>query len=92
MKKTYHSFIKSHDLVNRIYNMIFYLNIIKNEDSEVMVKKRLKKNLSSSEYVESICKCFENKFYKNYKNIELRCNLKDLIFDLNYLKQYLDES
>ena len=53
-KKTWHSFVKSHNLVNRIYDMLDYFH------------------------------CFDE-----VKNIELRCNLIDLINDLDYLKQYL---
>ena len=40
-------------------------------------------------YVETLAKFFEEKKEKNKKNIELRCNLIDLITDLDFLKQYL---
>ena len=89
MAKKVNSFITSHNLVNRIYDMIFYFGVIKDSSNEKVVKKFLKESLLKVEYVESLAKYFEKRLTKNYNNIELRYNLKDLINDLNYLKQYL---
>ena len=89
MQKSVNSFITSHNLVNRIYDMVFYFGFIKDSTNEQLVKKFFKQNLHNVEYVESLAKYFEKRLNKNYKNVELRCNLKDLINDLNYLKQYL---
>ncbi len=69
--------------------MIFYFGVIKDSSNEKVVKKFLKESLLKVEYVESLAKYFEKRLTKNYNNIELRYNLKDLINDLNYLKQYL---
>ena len=69
--------------------MIFYFGVIKDSSNEKVVKKFLKESLLKVEYVESLTKYFEKRLTKNYNNIELRYNLKDLINDLNYLKQYL---
>ncbi len=89
MQKKANSFITSHNLVNRIYDMIYYFGVIKDSANEKVVKRFLKESLLKVDYVESLAKYFEKRFNKNYKNIELRYNLKDLINDLNYLKQYL---
>lgn len=88
MNKKYNAFIKSHNLINRIFDMVVYFNLIKKPYDELTIKKYFKKNINNIEYVESLAKYFEKRLQKNYNNIELRCNLKDLISDLNYLKQY----
>ncbi len=88
MEKNANSFIKSHNLVNRVYDMVYYLGIIKEPTNDQLFKNFFKKRLTEIEYVESLAKYFEKKLSKNYDNIELRCNLKDLIYDLNILKQY----
>lgn len=90
MQKELQSFIRSHNLVNRIYDMVYYFGTIKNPDSEQLLKAFFLKKLEDIEYVESLAKYFEKKLHINKKNVELRCNLKDLIYDLDYLKQYLD--
>lgn len=83
------SFIKSHNLVNRVYDMLCFFNIIKNIENKNLIQKSFLQNLMNIEYVESLAKYFEKKLKENQKNIDLKCNLKDLIYDLNYLKQYL---
>lgn len=83
------SFIKSHNLVNRIYDMLCFFNVIKNIENKKLIQKSFLQNLTNIEYVESLAKYFEKKMKGNKKNIDLKCNLKDLIYDLNYLKQYL---
>ncbi len=82
-------FINSHNLVNRIYDMIFYFGIIKSENREFYIKKFFSQRLEKVEYVESLAKYFENKIKTSQQNIELKYNLKELVYDLNYLKQYL---
>ena len=47
------------------------------------------KRLEDTVYVEELAKYFEEKLRKYKKIPEIRCNLLDLISDLNYLKQYL---
>jgi hypothetical protein len=89
MKRKINSFIKSHNLVNRVYDMVYYFGTIKDSADEQIVKKFFKDNLQNVEYVESLAKYFEKKLQKNYKNVELRYNLIDLVNDLNYLKQYI---
>ncbi len=42
------------------------------------------KNIDTLRYI------LEDKKNKHQKNIELRCNLVDLINDLDFLKQYLE--
>ena len=49
-----------------------------------------KGNINDICFVETIIKYLEDKLYKNKKKVELRCNLSNLINDLDYLKQYLD--
>lgn len=89
-KKTWHSFVKSHNLVNRIYDMLDYFHCFDNEDVE-FAKKEIGRKIQSIYYVETLAKYLEDKKNKHIKNIELRCNLIDLINDLDYLKQYLNK-
>lgn len=89
MNKDYYAFVKSHNLVNRIYDMFVYFKLIKNTFHEPIFKKFIKQRIVDVEYVETLAKYFEDKLKKNKKNIDLRCNLNDLIYDLEYLKQYL---
>ena len=89
MDKDRRRFIRSHNLVNRIYDMLFYLKVLKNSDNEISTKKFFYYRLEDVEYVESLAKFFENKLRKYKKNPDIRCNLLDLIQDLDYLKQYL---
>ena len=88
-RKEFYAFIRSHNLLNRIYDMVCYFGLIKNLDNSHNIKKCFLRNLEDIVYVETLAKFFEKKLTKNYKNVELRCNLKDLIYDLDYLKQYL---
>lgn len=89
MKADFDRFVKSHNLVNRIYDMVFYFGMIKNSKDEENIKKFFSQRLEDVEYVESLAKYFEKKRTKNKKNHDLQCNLNDLIYDLDYLKQYL---
>ena len=92
MKKRIDNYIKSHNLINIVYDMLDYLNFFKNNKQDVeLLKKNINLNLHSKYSVETLAKYFEEKKRKNNKNIELRCNLIDLINNLNYLKQYLIE-
>jgi len=54
------------------------------------VRNYLKENINDICFVETIIKYLDDKLKKNRKKIELRCNISDLINDLDYLKQYLD--
>ena len=83
------SFIKSHNLINRIYDMLYYFGVLKNQNNMKKVILYFKKKLEDIEYVETLAKYFEIKIKKSKNNIELRCNLIDLVYDLDYLKQYL---
>lgn len=87
-KKSAYSFIKAHNLINRIYDMFNYLNLIHINTRDIVLNE-LKNSLHDIYYIETLAKYFEDVKNKNKKNIELNCNLKDLINDLNYLKQYL---
>ena len=89
MNKDFYRFIKSHKLPNRIYDMLLYFGTIKNEKNEYNIKKFFFQRLQDVEYVESLAKYFEEKLRKYKKIPDIRCNLLDLINDLNYLKQYL---
>lgn len=90
--KSSKKFIKSHNLVNRCYEMLYYFYFFKDSS---LTRNELKNNLFNSlqeiEMVETYAKYFENKLKKKNKNIELKCNLKELICDLNFLKQYLEK-
>lgn len=89
MNKDLRRFIRSHNLVKRIYDMLFYLKVLKNSDNEINTKKFFYYRLEDVAYVESLAKFFENKLRKYRKIPDVRCNLIDLIQDLDYLKQYL---
>lgn len=89
MNKDLRRFIRSHNLVNRIYDMLFYFKVLKNNDNEINTKKFFYYSLEDVAYVESLAKYFEEKLKKYKKIPDIRCNLIDLIHDLNYLKQYL---
>lgn len=82
-------YIRSHNLVNRIYDMLYYFKVFKNNQSEKQVKAFFDQRLEDITYVETLAKYFESKLRTYRKNHEVRCNLNDLISDLNYLKQYL---
>lgn len=72
--------------------MLYYFYFFKEAS---LSKKELKANLYNSlqdlEVVETYAKYFDNKLRKKSRNIELKCNLKELISDLNFLKQYLEK-
>ena len=62
-----------------------------------MMKKRYKAFVVSHHLVERIydiealATYFEKKLKKHRNNVEIRCNLVDLLYDLDHLKQYLSE-
>ena len=89
-KKTWHSFVKNHNLVNRIYDMLDYFHCFDEVKNVELAKNQIKNKIRSIYYVETLAKYFDDKKNKHIKNIELRCNLIDLINDLDYLKQYGD--
>ena len=91
-KKTGYSFIKSHNLVNRVYDMLNFYGLFddKNE-TEKYIKEKLNINLYDIYYVESLSKYFEDKREITKNNITLKYNLLDLTTDLDYLKQYLNK-
>ena len=91
-KKTCYSFIKSHNLVNRVYDMLNFYKLFdgKNETKEY-IKDKLNTNLYDIYYVESLSKYFEDRRKITKNNITLKYNLLDLTTDLDYLKQYLNK-
>ena len=86
---SFHAFVRSHNLTNRIFNMLVYFNLIKHPENSTSIKNFLGRRLEDVEYVELLAKFFEKKLSRQKRNIDLRCNLRDLIYDLDYLKQYL---
>ncbi len=88
--KVYEEFIRTHNLVNRLYDMSNYFNLNKNnKEKSKVIKRFFHYNLGNIEYVELLAKYFDEKKQKCKNNVELYCNLKELINDLNYLKQYI---
>lgn len=69
--------------------MLIFFGTIKNPNDERVIKKFFNQRLEDIEYVESLAKYFEKKLRKYKTNADVRCNLTDLIYDLDYLKQYL---
>lgn len=90
-KQTAYSFIKSHNLIMRVCDMLLYLGVFDEEQNLDNLFSKMEVNLYKMDYVETLAKYFEKQLKMNYKNIELRCSLKDLIYDLNSLKLYLYE-
>lgn len=88
MAKTWYSYVKNRNLVDRICAMLEYLEIVEYGTSD-KIKNKIKYQLKSIYYVENLAKLFEENMRSKYINIESRYNLKDLIYDLNNLKQYL---
>lgn len=89
-KANWHSYAKSHNLVNRIYDMLNFFELFKDQnDSEKELKKQIYNKIRSIYYVENLAKYFEDKLKRNNKNVEIRVNLTDLLYDLDHLKQYL---
>jgi hypothetical protein len=89
-RKTWHSYAKSHNLVNRIYDMLDYFGLFNDhKENEKKLKKQIYSKMGSFYYIENLAKYFDEKLKRNQKNIEIRCNLKDLLYDLDILKQYL---
>ena len=90
MKRKIYNYIENHNLVNRIYDMLDYFSFFKySNKNERELKHGIRINIKSIYYVETLAKYLEGKRKKNKKNIDLKCNLDELINDLNYLKQYL---
>ena len=89
--KNWYYYVKSRNLINRIYDMLEYFHYFDYESwDEKDIRKNLKENINDICFVETIIKYLEEKLKRNKKKVELRCNLSDLINDLDYLKQYLD--
>lgn len=89
MNNNFYTFKKSHNLINRIYNMLIFLGTIKNTQNEKIIKKFLNRRIEDVEYIETLAKYFESRRRRYKKHPEVLCNLNDLIYDLEYLKQYL---
>ena len=90
-KKNWYYYVRSRNLINRIYDMLEYFNYFdyKNWNKED-IRNYLKENINDVCFVETIIKYLENKLNKNKNKVELRCNISKLIDDLDYLKQYLE--
>lgn len=91
IKPTSYSFIKSHNLVVRVCDMLLFLGVFEEVQNLEYLFQKIEIKLHEVDYVETLAKYFEKQLKMNYKNIELRCSLKDLIYDLNILKLYLNE-
>lgn len=92
MSRKSNSYTKSRNLVNRVYDMLEYFNFKdKYQDVDKNFKQYLDDKLKDIYFVETLIKYLDDKLKRNYKKIELRCNLHDLINDLDYLKQYLEK-
>lgn len=86
------SYIRNHALVYRCYDMLTYFKAFrKYKSTKKEIQKSIYNNLHNIETVETYAKYFNLKMKKNKRKIELRFNLKDLISDLNFLKQLLEK-
>lgn len=92
MRRNYYNFVKRKNLINRTFDMLDYFNIFDKKNlSKDKAKYFLKENINNPIFIETILKYFCDKYKNCKKKIELRCNLYDLINDLDYLKQYLEK-
>lgn len=90
-KSTWYSYVKRKNLINRIYDMLNYFKLFENEEyNGCDAILYINKNINNQLFIETLQKYLCSKYNKNKTKIELRCNLKDLITDLDYLKQFLD--
>lgn len=87
--KNWHNYAKSHNLFNRVIDMLEFFEFFDKTEDVKYAKRKVKDKMQSLYFVESLCYFFEKRLKQNMKNEEIRCNLYDLISDLNYLKQYL---
>lgn len=91
-KKTWHSYAKSRNIVNRVYDNLDYFHFFKEvKRSKSQILKSLSYRIQDIRFLENLLSFFEDKLSKNQKNVEIRINLVDLIYDLNTLKQYLSK-
>jgi len=89
--RSWYSYAKKRNLFNRTYYMLEYFEKFSNDGyNKFDIKYCLKNNFADICFVENLITYFQEKLSQNKKKIELRCNLSDLINDLDYLKQYLD--
>ena len=65
-KKSAYSFIKAHNLINRIYDMFNYLNLIHINTRDIVLNE-LKNSLHDIYYIETLAKYFEDVKNKNKK-------------------------
>ena len=78
-------------LLNRFYNMLDYFGYFNNYDlDEKDAKRILIKKINDIYFLETFAKFLEQELKKKNNKVELKCNIKDLIDDINYLKQYLE--
>lgn len=90
MRKEINSFIKSHNLPTKIYEMLIYFHAIDKKTNKNKIKISINKNLHDIEFIETLASYFEKELKKKH-NVEVRCNLKNIIDELNFAKQYLDD-
>ena len=91
ISKKYYDFIKSHNLVNRLFDMLDYFDFFMEKKNYSLddLKYGIRNSLKTLEGIEAYAKYFEDKLKKYRRDVETRCNLTDLITDLDYLKQYV---
>lgn len=87
---TYNKYLKTHNLHNKIFEMLIYFNIIESNKDFKYIKSKIKSKMKEPDFIETIAKLFERK-YNKCRSIELKCNLKNLIDELNFAKQYLEK-
>lgn len=84
-------FIDEENLIDRTFYILDYLNLFSGySGSKYDLKEKIYNILLDISYVESLIKFVEKKM-KNCNNVELKCNMKELMLKLNFLKQYLEK-
>jgi len=88
-KKTWHSYAKSRNIVNRVYDILDYFNFFTESKNKAQILRDIKLKIQDVFFLETLLKFLDDKLKRNQKNVEVRVNLVDLIYDLNTLKQYV---
>lgn len=90
-KRTWHSYAKSRNIVNRVYDTLDYFNFFEKVKNKEQMLADIKIKISDIYFLETLLKFLDDKLKRNQKNVEVRINLIDLIYDLNILKQYISD-
>lgn len=70
--KDFKRFVRSHNLINRIYDMLIFFEVIKDSKHEEQIKRFFMQRIEDITYVETLAKYFEEKLRKNGNQFNLK--------------------